>query len=671
MLMKIGHHQTSKLDLSEPNGPVIVIGTGPVGIRVVQEIQKRDPSIEIIIFGNEPWQPYNRVRLSSYLAGELGWEGIDNAINLPEEINVTQHHNCAIESIDTLTRTVTDQEGRVHGYWKLVIATGSSPRVPNINGINKEGVYTFRDLNDVEALIARRARSHHTVVLGGGLLGLEAARAMMRFNTNVTVIDHSEHLLFNQLDSVSGELLKQDAEKLGINIITGVGVKEVIGDLRVEGVTLLNKRTVECDTLIVCTGIKPNIELIKQARLPFNQGITVDDTMRSVDEHIYAVGECAEHNGQLYGLVGPGFEQAGVAVHHMFGGKANYTGSIAASRLKVLGQHVFSMGKVGDAFADPGYQFHVYHNEENNTYRKIALFRGSLRGVIAYGEWPQLSRTQEAVTKTRRLFPWHIQRFVKTGDIWPKQEATSIVEWPAEATVCNCTGVTRGTLGDAIALGCTNFEALSQRTGASTVCGSCKPLVLELVQHSGAANDGAMQAPADTDKRLSIVAIIALVLALIFVLLPPIPYSSSVQSSFRLDTIWLDGFWKQFTGYSLLTVSIIGLLLSARKRLTWMKKLGEYLSWRLIHTILGTLLVATLYLHTGMRLGEQLNFALMSVFILILISGALMGAIIANETKFDIAMAQKLRKWTFWGHVGLFWPLPALLGFHILAAYYY
>ena len=671
MLMKIGQHQLGKSDQSKPNEPVIVIGTGPVGIRVVQEIQKRDPGIEIIIFGNEPWQPYNRVRLSSYLAGELGWEGIDNAINLPDEINVTQHHNCAIESIDPFTRTVTDQEGRVHCYWKLVIATGSAPRVPNINGIAKEGVYTFRDLNDVEALIARRARSHNTVVLGGGLLGLEAARAMMRFNTKVTVIDHSEHLLFNQLDSISGNLLKQDAEKLGINIITGVGVKEVTGDLRVEGVTLLDKQSIECDTLIVCTGIKPNIELIKQARLPFNQGITVDDTMRSVDEHIYAVGECAEHNGQLYGLVGPGFEQAGVAVHHMFGGKANYTGSIAASRLKVLGQHVFSMGKVGDAFADPGYQFHSYHDEKNNTYRKIALFRGTLRGVIAYGEWPQLSRTQEAVAKTRRLFPWHIRRFVKTGDIWPQQEATSVVEWPAEATVCNCTGVTRGTLGDAIALGCANVETLCQRTGASTVCGSCKPLVIELVQHSGAANDSAISAPASTDKRLSIVAIIALVLALIFVLLPPIPYSSSVQSGFRLDMVWLDGFWKQFTGYSLLAVSVIGLLLSARKRLAWMKKLGEYVSWRLIHTILGALLVATLYLHTGMRLGEQLNFALMSVFILILISGALMGAIIANETKLDIGMAQKLRKWTFWGHVGLFWPLPALLGFHILAAYYY
>lgn len=649
---------------------VIVVGTGPVGIRVVQELQRRAPDTKIIIFGNEPWQPYNRVRLSSYLAGELGWEGIDNAINLPTEMDVVQHHNCAIVSIDPFTRTVTDQEGKVHCYWKLVLATGSSPRVPNIPGISKDGIYTFRDLNDVERLIARRVTSRHTVVLGGGLLGLETARAMMRLNTQVTIIDHSAHLLLNQLDEVAGFLLADDAEQLGINIITGVGVKEILGETQVKQLVLHDKRVIDCDTVIVCTGIKPNIDLIKKARLPFGQGIKVDNTMRTADEDIYAVGECAEHNGQVYGLVGPGFEQAGVAVHHMLGGKANYEGSIVAAKLKVLGQHVFSMGNMGDGLEDKGHRYLTYRSDDNHVYRKIALYGGSLRGVISYGEWDQLSRVQEAANKQRRVWPWQIRRFQATGDLWPEQEAANVIDWPAEATVCNCTGVTRGALGEALIAGCQNFESLSQRTGASTVCGSCKPLLMQLVAAGGgaeAANEGAQFA----EKPLAVVATISLLLALVFAFSPAIPYSDSVQFDLAIDTIWLDSFWKKFTGFSLLAISAIGLLLSLRKRIAWAKKLGEYVSWRFVHTVLGLVLAATLYFHTGMRLGEQLNFALMSVFLLILISGAVMGLVIANEQKLDFSMAQRLRKWTFWGHVALFWPLPALISFHILAAYYY
>ena len=191
--------------------------------------------------------------------------------------------------------------------------------MPDIPGIEREGVYTLRNLNDALNLMARRARSHHTIVIGGGLLGLETARGMQPMNTRVTIVEHSDRLMASQLDERSGKLLRENIESMGFDVIISDGIKEVIGTPRVSGVLLNSGRVINCDTVVVATGIRPHIELARQAGLAYGRGITVDDRMRSSHPDIYAVGECAEHRGNVYGLVAPGYEQAGVAASDITG----------------------------------------------------------------------------------------------------------------------------------------------------------------------------------------------------------------------------------------------------------------------------------------------------------------------------------------------------------------
>lgn len=274
--------------------PYIIVGTGPVGIRVAQELLRVAPTHPMLIFGNEPWEPYNRVRLSSLLAGQVTWPEIVNTLEIPRESDIVQHHNCAIVAIDREAKTVTDITGQVHLYTKLILAMGSRPHIPAIPGMDKPGVFTFRDMNDVTRLMARRARSHRTVILGGGLLGIEASRALQRANTEIVMIQHSTRLMGRQLDDDASALLREYVIGLGVKVILSDSVKQVVGDERVSGVQLRSGALIHCDTLVLATGIRPNIELARQVGLRIGHGIKVDDQLRTSDPDIYAVGECAE-----------------------------------------------------------------------------------------------------------------------------------------------------------------------------------------------------------------------------------------------------------------------------------------------------------------------------------------------------------------------------------------
>ena len=238
--------QTSEL------APVVIVGAGPVGIRAAQEINKRAPDQPVIIYGAEAWRPYNRVKLSSVLAGELSVEDIHSNMQLDESHTVQLH--CKVLEIDTSQRLVIDDRGHRQYYHSLILATGSTPHIPLIDGTNLDGVYTFRNLDDTQQLMARRMRSHRTVVIGGGLLGIEAARAMQRFNTDIHLIEFNAHLMYRQLDNASGELLRDIIQDLNITVHCQTSVKKIIGDDRVEGVLLSTGEQLDCDTVVVATG---------------------------------------------------------------------------------------------------------------------------------------------------------------------------------------------------------------------------------------------------------------------------------------------------------------------------------------------------------------------------------------------------------------------------------
>jgi nitrite reductase (NADH) large subunit len=647
----------------QTSAPVVVVGTGPVGIRFVEELLKRNPHTPITLYGNEPWEPYNRVRLAGLLTGELNFAGIQNPLKLPGQHQVVQHHNCEIVSIDLESKQVCDRLGRRQTYSQLVLATGSSPHIPNIEGIGQRGVFTFRNLDDAQRLMARRTRSRHAVVLGGGLLGLEAARGLQKHHTEVTVIEHATRLMAQQLDDEAADLLRERLLSLGMQVVLADSVKRVNGDAYISGVELRSGRRIACDTLLIATGIRPNLTLARDAGVAVGRGIRVNDQMQTSDHSVFAIGECAEHRDRIYGLVAPGLEQAAVAAHCIAGGTSHYGGSQATTRLKVVGMSVFSAGRTGEGDVPAQLRTVSWRSYDSSRYRKLLFRRNRLVGVIAYGDWEETGRLQESVQHARRIWPWQLQRFRRHGRVWPEQTAADVRDWPAAAVVCQCTNTTRGTLSAAVQAGYCTLEALCAHTGAGSVCGSCKPLLADLT--------GGAPLAAETGSRALVwTAVLSLLAALAMLLSPPIPVVHSVQVALRWDLLWRDGLFKQVSGFSLLGLGVLVSLISLRKR-TERICFGGFSTWRVVHVLLGTLAAATLLAHTGLRLGYQLNLYLMLSFIGLLLAGAIAGGVIGLQHALPRGLAKRGRDLSLWLHIVLLWPLPALLGFHILKTYWF
>ncbi|WP_295539427.1 FAD-dependent oxidoreductase [uncultured Thiohalocapsa sp.] len=644
--------------------PTIVIGTGPVGIRTAREVLERGAAdaAGVWLFGDEPVAPYNRVVLSCYLAGET--DDID--LTLPSDPRLVTQFGVRIIAIDRTAATVTDSLGCVHPYERLVLATGSRPRIPAIPGVDLPGVFTFRDLADAERLKARTARARAVTVIGGGILGLETARALHVAGTRVRVIDHNAHVMFSQLDAAAGELLGAFVADQGIEVIAGDRVQQIIGVGQVTGVQLHSGRLIDCDTVVIAAGIVPNVQLARDAGLGVAHGVRVDDGMHTSDPRIFAVGECAEHRGVVYGLVAPGLEQAAVAGHNIVAARthrveARYPGSVTTARLKVVGCEVFSAGDVQESEVNRPHALH--RDVDQGIYRKLMLAGNRLIGAIAIGPWHESNRLQEAIVARRRLWPWEVSRFQRTGVLWSTLEEQSIFDWPANAAVCNCTGVSLAQLRTALAQGATSQSLLSARTSAGTVCGSCRPLLAEL---AGAhAPD-----PVPAAGGLATFSVLSLLLGVAIFLLPGLPLNASVQDALRWDVLWRESLWKQVTGFSLLGLAAAVSVLGLRKRLPAFT-LGRFDGWRLVHVLLGALAVAVLLAHTGMRLGSNLNLWLMASFTGLLVAGGIGGAVIALEHRLPRPVARRSRNTAVWAHVLLVWPLPVLLGFHILKGYWY
>jgi len=644
--------------------PIVVIGAGPAGMKLARELQRQAPTQPVTVFGEERWAPYNRVLLTPLFAGEtkvanvfLPWESEDDC-------GPVRLIHRRIVSVDTDAHTVADAFGETHRYAKLVFATGSRPHIPAPLVHPHRHIFTFRDIDDAERLLAHWPRCRNAVVVGGGLLGLEAARGLHRRGVNTTVIEHDRWLMPQQLDSVGGALLAERLEAIGLTVEAGVGVRDIFAGDDITGVRLTDGRTIDCDTVVVCAGIRPNMEIARDAGLRVRRGIEVDDAMQTSVPDVYAIGECAEHRGQVYGLVAPGLEQAGVAAHSLLDGASTYTGSLAATKLKVVGVPVFSMGNPGEVEGDPAARSLAYHEDASGVYRRIIRIRGRIVAAIAIGDWPEINRLQEAVTNRRRILPWQARRFLRTGNLWGSGESDNVAAWPETATICNCTGATRGALSDAIAAGANTVEALQAATNASTVCGTCRPLVSELV--------GQQEKPAAPRfaRGLVLFSLLALLIAGAVLALPSPAYRDSVQSAFQIDLLWTDGLYKQISGFTLLGLGAIAVILSLRKRIRWLR-FGDYGVWRMVHVVLGAAAIATLLVHTGLHLGENLNRYLMLSFLAVILLGAVSGTVFALDRHLGRSGGARARSVSLWLHILVCWPLPALVGFHILSVYYF
>ena len=472
---------------------LVVVGNGMAGMACVEQILKYAPPLddargalsesrraqfEITVFGDETHVNYNRIMLSSVLAGERAADDIViNSLDWYRQHDIALRLGVRIVDVDAGAKTVTGNDGSVTPYDTLLLATGSSAWFPPIGGLDTDGVFVFRTLDDTRELLRRSGADVKAVVIGGGLLGLEAARGLQVQGCDVTVVHLMPTLMERQLDPDGGAYLTGKMEDLGVRVLLGRTTTAVVGDGRVEGVALEDGTVLDADLVVVAAGIRPNVELAYKAGLTVNRGIVVNDRMETSNPDIFAVGECVEHRGICYGLVAPLYEQGKVLAATITGhAGAEYTGTIQAAKLKIMGVDVFSAGDWSEQHAEPV----RYEDRALGVYKKLTVRDGRLAGVILVGDtsdshrYMEWLRTGADLTTQRRhlLFPP------------PAADAgLDVAEMAESATVCGCVGVTKGAIIHAIhERGVNTLSQLKECTRASTGCGSCTALCQDLLR---------------------------------------------------------------------------------------------------------------------------------------------------------------------------------------------
>ena len=459
---------------------LVVVGNGMAGVACVEQILKHAPKFEITIFGDETHLNYNRILLSSVLAGEKAADEIQlNGLEWYAKHGIVLRLGIRITDVDAERKMVTGDDDSKTPFDKLLIATGSTPLIPPMDGLEKEGLFVFRNLDDTRALLDRAAPGKKAVVIGGGLLGLEAARGLQVQGCDVTVVHLMDTLMERQLDLTGGSYLKAKMECLGVKVLLERSATAIVGNGKAEGVAFKDGSSIEADFVVIAAGIRPNVELGRKAGLQVNRGIIVNDYMETSNPDVFAVGECVEHNGTCYGLVAPLFEQGKVLAATITGNRGPvYRGTIQAAKLKIMGVDVFSAGNFSEKA--PGTDAVRYEDPALGIYKKLTVRDGKLAGVILVGDaseshrYMDWLRSQTDLTAMRRqlLFPG------------PADDAGLDVAAMADSkVVCGCNGVTKGAIIHAVhEKGISTLAQLKDSTRASTGCGSCTEMCQQLLK---------------------------------------------------------------------------------------------------------------------------------------------------------------------------------------------
>jgi nitrite reductase (NADH) large subunit len=479
-----------------PRPHLIVIGNGMAGCRAVEEILARDAAkYRITIFGAEPRVNYNRIMLSPLLAGEKSFEDIIiNGHDWYDDNGIELVAGDPVSAIDRVAKTVTAKSGRIESYDKLLLATGSDPFIIPVPGKDLPGVITFRDMDDVGHMLEAANRGGDAVVIGGGLLGLEAAHGLSLRGMKVTVIHLMQTLMERQLDEAAGWLLKDALEKRGQTILTGADTAEVYGDGRVEGVRLKDGREIPASLVVMAVGIRPNVALAKEAGVATGRGIHVDDDMVTSDPDILAVGECIEHDGNVYGLVAPIWDMCRSLADGLVSTCNGYRGSVTSTKLKVSGIDVFS---AGDFAGGEGCEDIVLRDATRGVYKRVIVKEDKIVGAVLYGDtadgnwYFDLLKKEEDIREIRDALIFG-QAFASGGGA-SLNPIDAVAALSDDAEICGCNGVSKGQVMACIGGGAVTLDAVRSTCKASASCGSCTGLVENLLALSGNAQERVLQ----------------------------------------------------------------------------------------------------------------------------------------------------------------------------------
>ena len=467
---------------------LVVVGNGMAGARAVEEALARGGAalFDIVMFGDEPYGNYNRIMLSNILSGQQDYSEIFlNTIEWYAENDITLHAGSPVVAIDRFAKTVTAANGVRETYDYLLISTGSRAFIPPVPGMHledktlKPGVFGFRTIDDTNGIAAAAGTGKRAAVIGGGLLGLEAARGLLTHGCDVTVVHLGKHLMDQQLDGPAGAMLKTAMEKMGCKVRLATATAEVLGAERVEGLRFKDETALECELLVVAAGIRPNAEIGMRAGLTVERAIVVDNHMRSVDDmNVYVVGECAQHRGMVYGLVAPLWDQARVFADHITerNRESQYHGSKLATKLKVMGVELASMGITEPK--EERDEIIQFQEPARGTYKKLIVRDGRLVGGILMGD---ISKAAFLMQAFDRDSPLPDERLSLLFDLGAPPQQITLDEMPASTQVCNCNGVSKAAIGAAVEVGNRTLIAVMNATRAGKGCGSCKGLVGDVI----------------------------------------------------------------------------------------------------------------------------------------------------------------------------------------------
>ena len=464
---------------------LVLIGNGMAGMRTIEELQKVAPQMyDITVFGAEPHGNYNRIMLSPVLAGEKTIpEIMINDLDWYEQNGVTLHagKDKEIVEINRGRREVRAADGTTVKYDRLLIATGSNPFILPLPGNDLPGVIGFRDIKDVDAMLHAAKTGKHAVVIGGGLLGLEAANGLMKQGLQVTVVHVLDTLMERQLDPFAADMLRKTLEERGLRFLMGAHTAAILGDDKVRGVRFKDGLEVPADIVVMAVGIRPNIELAKKSGIHCERGIVVNDTMQTYDPRVYSVGECVQHRGVCYGLVAPLWEQAKVCASHLAQhGLGRYEGSVTSTKLKVTGIDLFSAGNFNGG---PDCEELGLRDPARGVYKKLVVKDNRVQGAVLYGDtvdgtwYFQLLRENTDITAFRETVLFGHAHMADAG-----REGHSVMSMSDDAEICGCNGVCKGTIVKAITeKKLFTVDDVRAHTKASASCGSCTGLVEQIL----------------------------------------------------------------------------------------------------------------------------------------------------------------------------------------------
>ncbi|HEY9002017.1 MAG TPA: nitrite reductase large subunit NirB, partial [Mucilaginibacter sp.] len=474
--------------MSKPT--IIVVGNGMVGYKFCEKLVARSTNYNIIVFGEEPRRAYDRVHLSEYFAGKSAEDLSLSSVSWYADNDIMLHLDDPIQEINRLAKTVHSLKGLNLKYDYLVLATGSSAFVPDIPGIEKEGVFVYRTIEDLDLIKAYAANAKRGAVMGGGLLGLEAAKALIDLGINEThVIEFAPRLMPRQIDSAGSAMLQSKLKQLGLNIHLNKSTANIAGEHQVNALRFNDDTSLPIDMLVISAGIRPRDELAKLAGLHTGSrgGILVNEKMQTNDESIFAIGECALYENMIYGLVAPGYEMADVVVSQLIDTEKSFHGFDMSTKLKLIGVDVASFG---DAFVtEPDCRTIIFEDTHKGVYKRINISNDGkyLLGGILIGEAEAYNMLLQTVNN-KIILPPNPEDLILGSRGESASEGAGVLSLPDDALICSCEAVTKVAICDAVNDGCTTVDGIKKCTKAGTGCGGCVPLVKDLIAGTMKAN---------------------------------------------------------------------------------------------------------------------------------------------------------------------------------------